>query len=257
MQKALLELAEVTKGKKEVKPEPCKGCEIYCSCHKPLVFYKEDIEKSVKIMIISRDPNVGADANMEHQVNNLEQIFSTKDITTLQVSVTTAWGRWNSNVERSLPVFIWMLLENINPVERKEFSNWFKRNNNVKNTSKIYWTHIVKCYTHNNKKTVDKVSKMCSNYLSMEIDTIKPKLIIALGNEVSGVLRKITKNKTGFVQTGIKDNKYGNIIILPHPSGSNRLYEYNYEDFSVKEKKTGKIYKLQPLIEYIKKLISN
>jgi DNA polymerase len=46
----------------------------------------------------------------------------------------------------------------------------------------IYITNIIKCYIPNNKPTKNQVKVCTSNYLKKQIEIIKPRIIITLGN---------------------------------------------------------------------------
>jgi len=57
-------------------------------------------------------------------------------------------------------------------------------------TSKIYWTNVVKCSTENNIAPSDEITDICGKWLLLEIDTIKPKKIIAMGRIAKEYLLK-------------------------------------------------------------------
>jgi len=49
-------------------------------------------------------------------------------------------------------------------------------------TSKIYWTNIVKCSTENNCVPDSDIIIICREWLVREIEILKPKKIVAMGN---------------------------------------------------------------------------
>jgi len=108
----------------------------------------------------------------------------------------------------------------------------------------VYWTHLRKCflkigeepnrrdYTEDRYQAMRKCSKM---YLMKEIKALKPKLIVAVGNKAKNFLSKYATElkkkleeivfKEGGIFNNIKIEEITtNLIIVPHPSGRNRLW---------------------------------
>jgi DNA polymerase len=61
----------------------------------------------------------------------------------------------------------------------KNFDNEMKKNGFTRD--RFYITNIVKCHTPNNDKPTHDIIERCKYYLLMEIEILKPKLIITLG----------------------------------------------------------------------------
>ncbi|MCD6139481.1 MAG: uracil-DNA glycosylase [Thermococcus sp.] len=90
---------------------------------------------------------------------------------------------------------------------------------------KVYITNIVKCRPPNNRDPTEEEIKACSPYLDMQIDLIRPKIIVPLGrHSMAYILRKfgfdpgpISKihGKTFEART-----LFGKIVIMPiyHPA---------------------------------------
>ena len=68
-------------------------------------------------------------------------------------------------------------------------------------THGLYWTHTVKCFLQNEKyKGIGEAKKnrgfrqavrACRNYLSQEIESIQPKLVVAVGKEAAVALERL------------------------------------------------------------------
>ena len=70
----------------------------------------------------------------------------------------------------------------------------------------IYITNVIKCYLPNNKATEEEI-KMCTPYLDKQVEIIKPKIIIPLGN----VATRYVFDKFG-LQTASMRNLHGKIF---------------------------------------------
>ena len=76
--------------------------------------------------------------------------------------------------------------------------------------------NIVKCRPPNNRKPNLSEIKSCLPYLIVQIDEMKPKIIVSLGSVPSSVLinkKEVIKNVGKIFRS-----KYGTVIIFPHPS---------------------------------------
>jgi len=114
-------------------------------------------------------------------------------------------------------------------------------------------TNVNKCYSNKNRKPTDNEISICSKYLKMEVETIKPKLILVFGNEA---MSQLTPYYSGVTKHcgDIIDNpkcKMGNlyntkVLIFPHPSYVMRNKEKGKVLF---DKATGK---LSSLLEVFK-----
>jgi hypothetical protein len=252
----LLKLNSITMGAKIKKPKTCDGCDIYSDDCDPFVFYKENNNK-FGIIVVSRDPNIPRVDKpwMIKHIEYLKNLFSLQIVNPAQ--------------------FILSLIYD-NPTEIKKFSNWFIENT-TKQNSKIYWTHMTKCYAWNDKNIANKVFKKCSGYLKAEIEELKPKLIIGLGRDVEDALKRVAgsdylvvemKDSLKQINSGNLD-KYKNkntVFILPHPSTASGSYRYVLDEKIIKVEPTNKGMRelelencnsisLKPLIDFIKDVI--
>src|SRR5574341_697111 len=67
----------------------------------------------------------------------------------------------------------------------------------------VYITNVVKCRPPNNRIPLQEESDACSNYLTWELETIKPKIICIMGNTAYGSLLggdSITKNRGKIIE---------------------------------------------------------
>jgi DNA polymerase len=110
----------------------------------------------------------------------------------------------------------------------------------IESRKTVFISNICKCYTIGLREPTPKERNACSPFLAKEIELLKPKLLVPLGNFA---LEALTGSRSIMNQRGrIIDTKYDNISIFPslHPSaalrkGSNK--ELMVEDF----KQLGKI----------------
>ena len=70
-------------------------------------------------------------------------------------------------------------------------------------THRLYWTHTVKCFLQNEKyreigRAKDKrrrefrqAVQTCANYLSQEVESMRPKLVVAVGKEAFDALKRL------------------------------------------------------------------
>lgn len=81
----------------------------------------------------------------------------------------------------------------------------------------VYITHMIKCKPLKYAKNYDSNLNSCQNYLFEELNIIKPKVIVTLGNEAYG---KITNDVDGFDKNrGLVLNYNGSLLVpLHHPS---------------------------------------
>lgn len=201
--------------------EPCRHCyltknpDIYTKQKRyPLVFFQK--KRKISLMVISRDPNTFY-----------------KDLETPKKNTT--------------PDFIKWLINKIADNE-KEYDNVIKAK-----SSSYYWTHIAKCYSANENGIAKKGSDSCYNILKSEMEYLKPKYIIGLGNGVGNLLKKIGKiKKYEFEKMLSMINDGGNLsktIILPHPSGVNGRWKYNLEKTNVRNTETNISYSMKNLFD--------
>ncbi|MFH8039261.1 MAG: hypothetical protein QXJ14_04625 [Candidatus Aenigmatarchaeota archaeon] len=259
--KELLELSKIVNTKNK-KPNFCNDCPLNSTKYIPWCFYKENM-KDVKVVIVSMNPPESLN------IGNLTTLY--REFSSDSPKPESAKG--------TLPHFLWNLLSKVSTEERKKFANWF---NNDKKTSKIYWTHLVKCpveeYMEDNnikresqerdKKVLETFKKSCYRYLLEEIRNIRPKLIIAISGCVrigldhlcSSWLEEYKEYSPKFTRFEdyfeiIKNKKFDDykIIALPHPSGRDVQYLYDWEENCIKREKR-EIANLKNLIEYIKEL---
>jgi uracil-DNA glycosylase family 4 len=91
----------------------------------------------------------------------------------------------------------------------------------------VYITNIVKCRPPNNRDPTEEEIRACSPYLDMQIDIIRPKIIVPLGRHSMGYLLR----KFGFEPEPISKihgkvfeahTLFGRIIIMPmyHPAAA-------------------------------------
>ena len=80
-----------------------------------------------------------------------------------------------------------------------------------------YITNTVKCITSKNRKPTVNEINACQKYLKAEIDIIKPKMIIALGNSA----QYLFTNKCSGIESirgKIEETEYGNVLYTYHPA---------------------------------------
>lgn len=81
----------------------------------------------------------------------------------------------------------------------------------------VFYTHGVKCKPLGTQIPSNSEMKSCKPYLFKQIELIKPKIIIALGEEIYQML---TNDRTNFEQVRGQSIKFGDSIIIPiyHPA---------------------------------------
>lgn len=86
-------------------------------------------------------------------------------------------------------------------------------------------TNVNKCYSHKNRKPTEDEIKTCSKHLKMEIEVIKPKLILTFGNEAMSLLTPYYSGVTrhcGEILDSPKCKLVGQldarVVVFPHPS---------------------------------------
>ena len=89
----------------------------------------------------------------------------------------------------------------------------------------VYITNILKCRTHNNRNPVKAEIEACSKYLTYQIDIIKPKIIVTLGNFAKAFIFKkfgLENERISKIHSRVYnlDSSYGYINIIPlfHPA---------------------------------------
>jgi len=201
------------------KIEPCKHCyltknpDIYTNPKRyPLVFFQK--KRKISLMVISRDPN-------------------------------TFYKNLDTPRKNTTPDFIKWLINKIADNE-DEYNKVIKAKSLL-----CYWAHITKCYSANNKTIAIRGSGVCLNILKWEIDFLKPRYIIGLGNDVGKALKelgKVSEYTLGSMLLQIKNqSELDGVLILPHPSGDNRIWKYNLEEASVKNTETNKKHSIKNL----------
>ncbi|MHA1505657.1 MAG: type-4 uracil-DNA glycosylase [Candidatus Asgardarchaeia archaeon] len=121
----------------------------------------------------------------------------------------------------------------------------------------VYITNVVKCRPPGNRDPTELEIQICSKYLDRQIDLIKPKIIVTLGNHST----KYILEKFGFKHRGISrehgkvykvDTLYQRFYIMPiyHPAAA--LYNRGLE--GVLE---GDFLKLKALIEEVSGVKNN
>ena len=86
---------------------------------------------------------------------------------------------------------------------------------------RIYITNSVKCRPPNNEKPKMEYMKICNEYLKSEIELLKPKVIIPLGNTSLTALTLITKVKYRNISKIVGEKlEWNGILIFPqfHPA---------------------------------------
>ncbi len=168
----------------------------------------------VKIMLVSRDPNIDPDISFRFS-NNLTRFIATY---------------WRNPQQQNIQRFFYDFLLNNNVWA--QFINYLEdtKNNPI---PKFYWTHLVKCYAQNNPSLVKKAAKFCIEYLREEIKCIDPVLIIALGKDAGKGVYKVKSlsfprnyklsDLSPKNEKTIKQRK--GIVVIPHSSGRNPYYD--------------------------------
>lgn len=92
----------------------------------------------------------------------------------------------------------------------------------------VYITSVMKCYLPQNKATNEQI-KACSQYLDMQLEIIKPRIIVPLGNvalQYVGKMFDIELNRISEIHCKIFDvnASWGEIKIIPmyHPAAALR-----------------------------------
>lgn len=112
--------------------------------------------------------------------------------------------------------------------------------------NEVYIANILKCRPPKNKNPMKNEIKICTKYLDKQIDIIKPKIIVPLGNFASKYIfdkfdLEHDKIRSIRGKTYKTNNSIGNIIIIPiyHPAAA--IYDPNkknilLEDFKIIKK---------------------
>jgi len=84
----------------------------------------------------------------------------------------------------------------------------------------FYITNVLHCYTDKNRPPKKSELSACKTIVNMELDYLKPKLIITLG---AFAFRYFFPKETYKTSLGkiLKHNTYGNVFPIYHPSGMN------------------------------------
>jgi len=109
-----------------------------------------------------------------------------------------------------------------------------------KEKANVYWTHICKCPLKNVASSMKKRAiRFCSKtYLKDEIETVNPKLIVAVGasalsffaketgdKRLKGGLRKVFLNQSNGIYNGVRlGSTVFSLAIAPHPSRRSRFW---------------------------------
>ncbi len=148
---------------------------------------------------------------------------------------------------KATPHFVKWLINKIADNE-KEYDNVIKAKSSL-----CYWAHITKCYSANNKTIAIRGSGVCLNILKWEIDFLKPRYIIGLGNDVGKALKELGKVREYTLERMLlqikSQPKLDGVLILPHPSGDNRRWKYNLEKASVINTETNISYSMKNLFD--------
>ena len=226
----------INKQWKNPRLKPCNNCKLhdegtysdyFYDAPVPVTFYPFKENKKIEVMIISRDPN-----------------FEKKD-----GKVRFEKGVFLENFEKSNTGLLFFIRNFCKQISYwSNYSDFIKEFiNDITKISKglpsVYWTHMVKCYAMNDEKIVRKAYKSCKCILNAEIEFLKPKLIIGLGEDVEKALKEmngknlmesiITPKKMDDWLRYLKEVNFTSLsdskpyyFILPHPSGK---APYNYE----------------------------
>jgi uracil-DNA glycosylase family 4 len=111
--------------------------------------------------------------------------------------------------------------------------------------SSFYVTNIVKCHSINNTKPGLESVRICSKILELEIEAVKPTLIITLGAQAFGFF--CPDNKYSDSLGTISKSEYGKIYAVYHPSPT------NVNDPARRKSFNEHIRKLTKLIRHIQK----
>lgn len=230
--------------------EPCKSCALPKAWQNneapydgerefkhpvPLVFFTDSLMKAgsaatreehlVDIMVVSRDPNCNY-GNIRNDVN-LERL---REIQRKGKRITDLCG---------------FIISLVGEDDWDGFIDYLKRHSK---TPKLYWTHLTKCNTNNNRNFALRASTSCKEYLKEEIDFLNPWLIVGLGADVAKNLLPLEclsdtplaiKTAGKFLGVGktldLEEKMSPNfenteLLILPHPAGNDRHYGYWYDN---------------------------
>jgi len=99
--------------------------------------------------------------------------------------------------------------------------------------SRIYITNVVKCRPPGNREPTDEEVEACLPYLEKQIQFIRPKLIVALGNVAAGTLFRRFNIKTASMGSihgkvfNVSTLSCGNFKIIPSYHPATALYKPN------------------------------
>ena len=101
---------------------------------------------------------------------------------------------------------------------------------NPKENATVYWTHTCKCPLKGESKA-NPIRTCTEAYLKSELLAIKPELIVAVGvnalrffSKDTNLTDSILSQKEGTFQKITLNGHSFEMIVVPHPSGQNRLW---------------------------------
>lgn len=255
------------KALKDLAPRCCKECilqkteilkslqDCYKNRSKPYIisfFNKDKYEIPLSLMVVSENPNWYNSDKKPQRNKGSEKAKDDKRIKSID-----ELGKYLEIALNIKNGFFSIFHQNLREKNPKSHSidELMERKDPSSNKFSTYWTHIVKCYACNNHPIIDCAFCNCKEILRTEIEHLKPRIIIALGdsayNKVSMLLNKEMSLKE-YTKIDYKDKDYKEkikkegiplsellkidnkekiekieyIIRLPHPSGGNVAYSY-------------------------------
>lgn len=109
------------------------------------------------------------------------------------------------------------------------FNEELKKNNTSRDD--FYITNIVKCYTEDNRRPTNEEILYCNSFLRLELNIIRPMLVITLGAVAYEELMPGTKYSDNLGKI-VKSSKYGvKVFPIYHPSPRNLSIQERKDKF--------------------------
>jgi uracil-DNA glycosylase family 4 len=105
----------------------------------------------------------------------------------------------------------------------------------------LYITNAIKCYTKENRKPIQSEIENCRTFLDLELELVKPKVVVAIGS----LAFKVLTGMTGIMKhcgEAVTSPRYGvKVIAMLHPSPYNMSNPERCEMFELAMEKLAEV----------------
>lgn len=204
----LSKLRKKIERNKQYKKNSCKFCPL-AKKHAGPLFFEHSGKAHPKVIFISESP-----AKFEEIGCDFSRLNDFIKNTLTDIKDLTRWeDAWRSNE-------VWKFLAGVTN------SKMVANPENLTTINNIYWTHAIKCFLQRkNMKITDakrqlakefnEAGEFCAEYLRKEIEIIKPKLVVLIGDKA---FNAIFQKKKTLIGKSIKFFNSVEIIYVYHPN---------------------------------------